>query len=122
MIIHSRSITVAALGLLGACGSAMNNAPIVFNCDSFNKGQTYRVRLSPDSNHVDVMWGVQPYQYTEEPMSPEKVQQGWRRWVTNADRKGKANSWTELNTKSGALRHIGINGQVDSLGRCLQQK
>ncbi len=117
---HPRSITVVALGLLTACGQAMGSGPIEFKCDSpsppFDKGQTYTVILNPGSNYVD----VGQYQFSKDTVSKEKLQQGWTRWITNADREGKANSWTELNIKTGELKDIGINGQVELRSRCSQ--
>lgn len=122
MSIHPRSITVVALGLLTACGQAMGSGPMEFKCDSpsppFDKGQTYTVIFNPGSNYVD----VGQYQFTKDTVSKEKYQQGWKRWTTNADRKGKANRWTELNIKTGELRYININGQVELLSHCSQVK
>ena len=122
MSIHSRSITVVALGLLTACGQAMSSGPREFKCDSpsppFDKGQTYSVMFNPSSDYVD----VGQYQFTKDTISNEKSQQGWIRWISNTGREGKANSWTELNVKTGELRYIGINGQVELRSRCSEMK
>ena len=84
----------------------------------FDKGQTYTVILNLGSNYVD----VGQYQFSKDTVSKEKLQQGWTRWITNADREGKANSWTELNIKTGELKDIGINGQVELQSLCSQVK
>lgn len=127
--IHSLSITVISLGLLTACSQAMSGDPRVFICDSFKEGQKDRVTLMPESKRVDVRDAFPnpknsdgAYLYYEEPVSQEKRQQGWRRWITNAGARGIANSWNELNIKTGEYRYIGINGQVESLGHCSQEK
>ena len=122
MSIHLRLITVVALGLLTACGQAIGSGPTEFKCDSpsppFDKGQIFTIIFNPGSNYVD----VGQYQFTKDTVSKAKRQQGWRRWTTNTDRKGKANSWTELNIKTGELRFIGISGQVELRSRCSQVK
>ena len=122
MSIHLRLITVVALGLLTACGQAIGSGPTEFKCDSpsppFDKGQIFTIIFNPGSNFVD----VGQYQFTKDTVSKAKRQQGWRRWITNTNRAGTANSWNELNIKTGELRYIGINGQVELRSRCLQVK
>ena len=80
----------------------------------------------PESQQVDVRSAVPDlnypaYRFNEVPVSQEKRQQGWRRWISNAGADGIANSWEELNIKTGEYRYIGINGQV-SQGQCSQEK
>ena len=119
MLINPCSTTVFALGLLAACGQAMSSSGLMeFKCDSpfhpFDKEHSYTVIFDPDSNYVD----VGQYQFVKVSVSQEQRQQGWRRWRTNSDRYGKANSWSELNITTGELRYIGINGQVDLRSLC----
>ena len=120
--ISFRSITVVALGLLTACSQAMSSDPRVFICDlpspPFNKGKTFMVTITPGSNRV----AVGQYSLYVDPLPKEKRQQGWRRWISNAGADGNANSWEELNIKTGEYRYIGINGQVESRGQCSQEK
>jgi hypothetical protein len=122
MFIQPASIAVFALGVLTACGQAMSSGSMKFRCDSpsppFDKGQTFMVTLNPGSNVVD----VGQYQFAEVKVSPEQRRQGWRRWSTNSDRNGKANSWTELNIQTGELRYIGMNEEVELRSHCSQVK
>ena len=122
MSILPASTTVLALGFLTACAQAMSSGPMEFKCDSpsppFDKGQTFMVKLNPVSNFVD----VGQYQFAEVNVSPEQRRQGWRRWSTNSDRNGNANSWTELNIQTGELRYIGMNEEVELRSRCSQVK
>ena len=126
--IYFRSIPIVALGLLTACSQAMSGDPRVFICDSLITGtQKDRVTLMPESQQVDVRNAVPDsnypdYRFNEVPVSQKKRQQGWRRWITNAGARGNANSWNELNIKTGEYRYIGINGQVESRGQCSQEK
>ena len=105
----------------------MSGDPRVFICDSLLTGtQKDRVTLMPESQQVDVRSAVPDlnypaYRFNEVPVSQEKRQQGWRRWISNAGADGIANSWEELNIKTGEYRYIGINGQV-SQGQCSQEK
>jgi len=119
--ISFRSITIVALGLLTACSQAMSSDPRVFICDlpspPFNKGKTSMVTITPGSNRV----AVGQYSLYVDTLPKEKRQQGWRRWISNAGADGIANSWEELNIKTGEYRYIGINGQV-SQGQCSQEK
>ena len=89
-----------------------------FKCDSpfppFDKEHSYTVMFDPDSNYV----AVGQYQFVKVSVSEEQLQQGLRRWRTNSDRYGTANSWSELNIKTGELRYIGINGQVELRSLC----
>jgi hypothetical protein len=120
--IHSHSIIVVSLGLLGACSQVMSGDPMVFKCDSssppFDKGETFMIKITPGSYSVE----RGQYRFNVDPLPKAKRQQGWRRWITNAGADGISNSWNELNIKTGELRYIGINGQVESLVRCLQEK
>ena len=121
--INPRSITFFALGLLAACGQAMSTRELMeFKCNSpsppFEKGQSYTIMLNPGSNYV----AVGQYQFGKVSVSQAERQQGWRRWRTNSDRYGNANSWSELNIKTGELRYIGNKGQVELRSRCLQVK
>ena len=123
MSIHPRSITFFALGLLAACGQAMSTRGFIeFKCNSpsppFDKGQSYTVMFNPGSNYV----AVGQYQFSKVSLSQAERQQGWRRWRTNSDRYGNANSWSQLNIKTGELRYIGNNGQVELRSRCSQVK
>ena len=122
MSIHHRSIAIIAFGLLAACGPAISSGPTKFECDPpyshFPEGQTYTIIFNPELNHVK----VGQYHFTKEVVSKEKYQQGWRRWTTNYNRQGKANSWTELNINTGELIDIGIDGEVRSPSRCSRAK
>ena len=94
---------------------------MVFNCDSLSNGQAYRVSFNEsDKGHVEVMSGEQPYRFEEASIDSKEAGEGWRRWITNTSRDGVANSWTELNVKTGALRLIDIDGQINLKGQCLR--
>ena len=122
MSMHHRLIAIIAFGLVTACGPAISSGPTEFKCDSpsppFPKGQTYTIIFNPELSYVE----VGQYQYTKEVASKEKYQQGWRRWTTNYDRQGKANSWTELNIITGELIDIGTDGQTGAPSLCSRVK
>ena len=112
---------IAAAGLVTGCWQGVKGETMVFNCDSLSNGQAYRVTFSEsDEGHVEVMSGEQPYRFEEASIGRKETGEGWRRWVTNTSRDGVANSWTELNTKTGALRLIDIDEKVDQKGHCLR--
>ena len=112
---------IAAAGLMAGCGQGVKGETMVFNCDSLSNGRVYRVTFSEsDEGHVEVMSGEQPYRFEEVSIDRKEAGEGWRRWVTNTSRDGVANSWTELNIKTGALRLIDIDGNIDLQGSCLK--
>ena len=69
-----------------------------------------------DSGHVDVMNGAQPYRLEEVSLDKKEAIESWRRWTTNASRDGVANTWAELNTKTGSLRLIDLDNKVNLKG------
>lgn len=122
MSMHHRSIAIIAFALLTACGPAISSGPTKFKCDSpsppFPEGESFTIILNPELNYVE----VGQYQFAKELVTKEKYQQGWRRWATNSDREGKANSWNELNINTGELIDIGIDGQIEPSSRCSRMK
>ena len=112
---------IATAGLIAGCGQGVKGETIVFNCDPLSNGQIYQVTFRKgDSDHVEVMSGKQPYRFEEVNIDKKEAEEGWRRWITNTSRDGVANSWSELNTKTGALRLIDIDGNVELQGSCFR--
>lgn len=112
---------ITAAGLITGCGQEVKGGTMVLNCDSLSNGGVYRVTFrKSDAGHVEVMSGEQPYRFEEVSIGRKAAGEGWRRWITNTSRDGVANSWSELNTKTGALRLIDIDGNVELQGSCLR--
>ena len=106
------ALGLVAIGAIAPLPLQAHDCPMVFKCGSLERGTTFLVTLDPSTGRVLVDTGGNTFQFEQELVYQQSAQQGWRRWRTNSDRNGRANSWTELNIHTGAMKDIDYTGRV----------
>ena len=107
-------LSILAIGVLSpASVGAVAACPTTFKCKEQRGSRSYLITLDPNTGRVWLDVDGNTFQFETELVRHERWQQGWRRWPSNFDRLGNANSWTELNVQTGALRDITNVGNED---------
>ena len=108
-------LSILAIGVLSpASVGAVAACPTTFKCKEQGGSRSYLITLDPNTGRVWLDVDGNTFQFETELVRHERWQQGWRRWPSNFDRLGNANSWTELNVQTGALRDITNVGNEDA--------